>query len=75
MNRQMVTIDGNEAAAYVAYNTNEVIAIYLNLRYVVPLHPQNATSQIPFDNRRENSPLLHSTTPQLPDWLLHPTAH
>jgi pyruvate-ferredoxin/flavodoxin oxidoreductase len=28
MNRQMVTIDGNEAAAYVAYNTNEVIAIY-----------------------------------------------
>jgi len=28
MNRQMVTLDGNEAAAYVAYNTNEVIAIY-----------------------------------------------
>jgi pyruvate-ferredoxin/flavodoxin oxidoreductase len=28
MNRRMVTIDGNEAAAYVAYNTNEVIAIY-----------------------------------------------
>jgi pyruvate-ferredoxin/flavodoxin oxidoreductase len=28
MTRQMVTIDGNEAAAYVAYNTNEVIAIY-----------------------------------------------
>src|SRR6187397_2278297 len=25
---QMVTIDGNEAAAYVAYKTNEVIAIY-----------------------------------------------
>ena len=24
----MVTIDGNEAAAYIAYNTNEVIAIY-----------------------------------------------
>jgi pyruvate-ferredoxin/flavodoxin oxidoreductase len=24
----MVTLDGNEAAAYVAYNTNEVIAIY-----------------------------------------------
>ena len=23
-----VTIDGNEAAAYVAYKTNEVIAIY-----------------------------------------------
>ncbi len=28
MNRQPVTIDGNEAAAYVAYKTNEVIAIY-----------------------------------------------
>ena len=28
MNKQMVTIDGNEAAAYVAYKTNEVIAIY-----------------------------------------------
>lgn len=28
MNRNKVTIDGNEAAAYVAYNTNEVIAIY-----------------------------------------------
>jgi pyruvate-ferredoxin/flavodoxin oxidoreductase len=26
--RQMVTIDGNEAAAYVAYHTSEVIAIY-----------------------------------------------
>lgn len=28
MNNQTVTIDGNEAAAYVAYKTNEVIAIY-----------------------------------------------
>ncbi|MFO7963040.1 MAG: pyruvate:ferredoxin (flavodoxin) oxidoreductase [Desulfobacterales bacterium] len=28
MNRKMVTIDGNEAAAYVAHRTNEVIAIY-----------------------------------------------
>jgi len=28
MNRKMVTIDRNEAAAYVAYRTNEVIAIY-----------------------------------------------
>ncbi len=28
MGTQMVTIDGNEAAAYVAYNINEVIAIY-----------------------------------------------
>ena len=28
MKRKMVTIDGNEAAAYVAFKTNEVIAIY-----------------------------------------------
>ena len=28
MDRKKVTIDGNEAAAYVAYQTNEVIAIY-----------------------------------------------
>jgi len=28
MSRKMVTIDGNEAAAYVAFRTNEVIAIY-----------------------------------------------
>ena len=28
MSRRVVTIDGNEAAAYVAYRTNEVIAIY-----------------------------------------------
>ena len=28
MNKQQVTIDGNEAAAYVAFKTNEVIAIY-----------------------------------------------
>ncbi|RMF07776.1 MAG: pyruvate:ferredoxin (flavodoxin) oxidoreductase [Candidatus Neomarinimicrobiota bacterium] len=28
MQRKMVTIDGNEAAAYVAHQTNEVIAIY-----------------------------------------------
>lgn len=28
MDRKKVTIDGNEAAAYVAYNTNEVVAIY-----------------------------------------------
>ncbi len=28
MERMKVTIDGNEAAAYVAFNTNEIIAIY-----------------------------------------------
>jgi pyruvate-ferredoxin/flavodoxin oxidoreductase len=38
MNRQMVTIDGNEAAAYVAYNVNEVIAIY-------PITPSSAMGE------------------------------
>ena len=38
MNRRMVTIDGNEAAAYVAYNTNEVIAIY-------PITPSSAMGE------------------------------
>src|SRR6185369_10351065 len=33
--KQRVTIDGNEAAAYVAYKTNEVIAIY-------PITPSSA---------------------------------
>ncbi|RKX76311.1 MAG: hypothetical protein DRP87_12250, partial [Spirochaetes bacterium] len=28
LKKQMVTIDGNTAAAYVAHATNEVIAIY-----------------------------------------------
>jgi len=28
MNRNKVTIDGNEAAAYTSFHTNEVIAIY-----------------------------------------------
>jgi pyruvate-ferredoxin/flavodoxin oxidoreductase len=34
----MVTIDGNEAAGYVAYNTNEVIAIY-------PITPSSAMGE------------------------------
>lgn len=34
----MVTVDGNEAAAYVAYNTNEVIAIY-------PITPSSAMGE------------------------------
>lgn len=36
--RQRVTIDGNEAAAYVAYKTNEVIAIY-------PITPSSAMGE------------------------------
>ncbi|HEY4691669.1 MAG TPA: pyruvate:ferredoxin (flavodoxin) oxidoreductase [Anaerolineae bacterium] len=38
MSREMVTIDGNEAAAYVAYRINEVIAIY-------PITPSSAMGE------------------------------
>ncbi|HEY7910709.1 MAG TPA: pyruvate:ferredoxin (flavodoxin) oxidoreductase [Blastocatellia bacterium] len=38
MNREQVTIDGNEAASYVAYKTNEVIAIY-------PITPSSAMGE------------------------------
>ncbi len=38
MNQQTITIDGNEAAAYVAYKTNEVIAIY-------PITPSSAMGE------------------------------
>jgi pyruvate-ferredoxin/flavodoxin oxidoreductase len=38
MNHQSITIDGNEAAAYVAYKTNEVIAIY-------PITPSSAMGE------------------------------
>jgi pyruvate/2-oxoacid:ferredoxin oxidoreductase alpha subunit len=39
MNRRRVTIDGNEAAAYVAHKTNEVIAIY-------PITPSSAMAEL-----------------------------
>jgi pyruvate-ferredoxin/flavodoxin oxidoreductase len=38
MERKMVTIDGNEAAGYIAYNVNEVIAIY-------PITPSSAMGE------------------------------
>ena len=38
MKRQKVTVDGNEAAAYVAHKTNEVIAIY-------PITPSSAMGE------------------------------
>ncbi len=39
MNQHRVTIDGNEAAAYVAHKTNEVIAIY-------PITPSSAMGEL-----------------------------
>ncbi len=39
MQRSYVTLDGNEAAAYIAYKTNEVIAIY-------PITPSSAMGEL-----------------------------
>jgi len=39
MGRKMITIDGNDAAAYVAYHTSEVIAIY-------PITPSSGMGEI-----------------------------
>ena len=39
MSRVQVTIDGNEAAAYIAYKTNEVAAIY-------PITPSSAMGEL-----------------------------
>jgi pyruvate-ferredoxin/flavodoxin oxidoreductase len=39
MDRQQVTIDGNEAAAYIAHKTNEVISIY-------PITPSSAMGEL-----------------------------
>ena len=39
MSRKMVTIDGNEAAAYVAHKINEVIAIY-------PITPSSSMGEL-----------------------------
>ncbi|HNC46855.1 MAG TPA: pyruvate:ferredoxin (flavodoxin) oxidoreductase, partial [Acidobacteriota bacterium] len=39
MNREKVTLEGNEAAAYIAHKTNEVIAIY-------PITPSSAMGEL-----------------------------
>ncbi len=46
MKRELVTIDGNEAAAYVAYKTNEVIAIY-------PITPSSTMGELADSGARE----------------------
>jgi len=58
MNRAMVTIDGNEAAAYSAYHVNEVIAIY-------PITPSSPMGEHADQWSAEGKPNIWNTVPQV----------
>lgn len=58
MNRAKVTIDGNEAAAYVAHRTNEVIAIY-------PITPSSTMGELADQWSSEGKPNIWGTIPQV----------
>src|SRR3954464_13875451 len=58
MNRPKVTIDGNEAAAYVAHKTNEVIAIY-------PITPSSAMGELADQWSAEGRPNIWGTVPRV----------
>ncbi|HNB51648.1 MAG TPA: pyruvate:ferredoxin (flavodoxin) oxidoreductase, partial [Anaerolineales bacterium] len=58
MSRPIVTIDGNEAASYVAYQLSEVIAIY-------PITPSSAMGELADQWASEGKPNIWGTTPQV----------
>jgi len=58
MTRSKVTIDGNEAAAYVAFRVNEVIAIY-------PITPSSPMGEWADQWSAENKPNLWGTIPRV----------
>src|SRR5512138_749363 len=58
MNRTKVTIDGNEAAAYVAHKINEVIAIY-------PITPSSPMGEWSDQWSSENKPNIWGTIPSV----------
>ncbi|MBN2455103.1 MAG: pyruvate:ferredoxin (flavodoxin) oxidoreductase [Sedimentisphaerales bacterium] len=58
MNRKMVTIDGNTAAAYVAHATNEVIAIY-------PITPSSSMGEIADAKTTAGEPNIWGTLPSV----------
>src|SRR5208337_1338568 len=58
MIRSKVTIDGNEAAAYVAFRVNEVIAIY-------PITPSSPMGEWADQWSAENKPNLWGTIPRV----------
>ncbi len=58
MDRKIVTIDGNSAAAYVAHATNEVIAIY-------PITPSSAMGEISDAKTAKGEPNIWGTVPSV----------
>jgi pyruvate-ferredoxin/flavodoxin oxidoreductase len=58
MNRIKVTVDGNEAAAYVAHKTNEVIAIY-------PITPSSPMGEFSDQWSSEGQPNIWGSIPQV----------
>ncbi len=58
MNRNKVTIDGNEAAAYVAYRLSEVVAIY-------PITPSSPMGEWADQWSAEDQPNLWGTVPRV----------
>src|SRR6202158_5444981 len=58
MTRIQVTVDGNEAAAYVAHKTNEVIAIY-------PITPSSPMGEFSDQWSSEGQPNIWGTVPKV----------
>ena len=58
MKRPMVTIDGNEAAAYTAYHVNEVISIY-------PITPSSTMGELSDQWASEGEPNIWGTVPNV----------
>ena len=58
MDRKIVTIDGNTAAAYVAHATNEVIAIY-------PITPSSVMGEIADAKTAKGEPNIWGTIPSV----------
>ncbi len=58
MNRNKVTVDGNEAAAYVAHKTNEVIAIY-------PITPSSPMGEFSDQWSSDGKPNIWGTVPRV----------
>ncbi|MGZ9190599.1 MAG: hypothetical protein ACXW39_11145, partial [Nitrospira sp.] len=56
--RRVLTIDGNEAVASVAYRTNEVIAIY-------PITPASAMGELADEWATQQKPNLWGTIPTI----------
>jgi pyruvate-ferredoxin/flavodoxin oxidoreductase len=58
MSHRWITVDGNEAAASVAYRTNEVIAIY-------PITPSSAMGELSDEWAARRLPTIWGTVPQV----------